>query len=300
MNAKISQQTFQHTSRQYQKRITAFLKTYISQQQADSEILTAALSYSLLAQGKRIRPLICYGCAKALNIDPKQVDYIAASIEMIHAYSLIHDDLPAMDDDDLRRGQATCHIKYGEAQAILAGDALQCMAFELLAQTPSSATISLKLIKHLASASGIKGMVGGQALDLAAENKTLSLLELKNIHHLKTGAIIRACTQMVGFLSPEITAEQTKALETFGENFGIAFQIIDDVLDVIGDEAKLGKPVGSDAALHKATYPELMGLENSKKAANKHAQLANEALKKLPHDTGYLKQLLDYLIIREN
>ena len=293
--------TFIRQNQKYQQRINQFLENYLAQNLSGSNQLKQAIAYSLLASGKRIRPLLCYATAEALNIDKNQTDFIAASIEMIHAYSLIHDDLPAMDDDDLRRGQATCHIKYDEATAILAGDALQTMAFEILTQTPTDANVCLKLIKHLSQASGYHGMVGGQALDLASENNDkITLTELKKIHQLKTGALITAPLVMVGILSKNLTKQQNYALNNYGKNFGMAFQIIDDVLDVIGDEKIIGKPIGSDEALHKSTYPELMGLDKSKQTAINHVQTAIRSLADLPYDTNYLQQLAEYLINRQS
>ena len=290
---------FKKTNKDYQQRINNFIGQFLNSHDNSNTELNQAIRYSLLAPGKRFRPLLCYATARALRCDENQVDFIAASLEMIHAYSLIHDDLPAMDDDDLRRGQATCHIKYGEATAILAGDALQTMAFELLTQIPINANIIVKLILKLSQASGVHGMVGGQALDLASENESLKLGELKKIHQLKTGALISASVEMVGLLNNNINEQHQKILNHYGQNIGMSFQIIDDVLDVVGDEAIIGKPIGSDQSLHKSTYPELMGLEQSKQAAIDHSHQAINALTGLPHDTTYLKKLAEYLITRQ-
>ncbi len=291
---------FDKTNKYYQTRINSFLTKHLNNQQVNSRKLNQAITYTLLAGGKRIRPLLCYATAEAFEIDKTQVDCIAASLEMIHAYSLIHDDLPAMDDDDLRRGQATCHIKYGEATAILAGDALQALAFEVLTQTPSDAKTVLKLIKKLSVASGINGMVAGQALDLTSENKLLTLIELQKIHQLKTGTLICASVEMVGLLYEKISTKQKQALKDYAYHFGMCFQIIDDVLDVIGDEEILGKPIGSDQSLSKSTYPELLGLEQSKKTALTHAENAIKSLSNLPANTIYLKKLAQYLINRQS
>jgi len=297
---------FTNKTQSYQNRINVFLKEFLLQQYPQSNRLVEALSYSLLSGGKRIRPLLSYATAEALNIDLKQADYVAASIEMIHAYSLIHDDLPAMDDDDLRRGKATCHVKFDEATAILAGDALQAMAFEVLSQVPVKSNIIVKLIKKLSQSCGALGMAGGQALDLQSENKSLNKEEMDTIHQLKTGALISAAIEMTGLLFTGFADGQKLAflhlaLKQYAAGFGMAFQIIDDVLDVIGDEQTIGKPIGSDASNHKSTYPALMGLEESKIAAIYHAHYAIDKLKDLPKgDSGYLRYLAEYLISRQS
>ena len=292
---------FKEKTKIYQDRINVFLADFLENNYNQKNRLVDALSYSLLSGGKRIRPLLSYATAEALDIELEQADYVAASIEMIHAYSLIHDDLPAMDDDELRRGKATCHVKFGDATAILAGDALQAMAFELLCQVDANPVNIIKLIQMLSFSCGALGMAGGQALDLESESMDLDIKSMDIIHQLKTGALISAAVEMIGLLnSYDGIEEQTIALQIYSYNFGMAFQIIDDVLDVIGDETQIGKPVGSDESNHKSTYPTIMGLNASKEAAINHSNLAIDQLQYLPGDTSYLQFLAEYLISRKS
>ncbi len=290
---------FEEKNHHYQKRINTFLADFLTQHYSKSNRLIEAMSYSLLSGGKRIRPLLSYATSEALGLDLKQADFIAASVEMIHAYSLIHDDLPAMDDDDLRRGKATCHVKYDEATAILAGDALQAMAFEVLTLVNTDPQIVVKLIAQLCQSCGAIGMAGGQSLDLESENKQLQLAEMDNIHQLKTGALIAAAVEMVGILDPKCTEKTQQALKKYAYNFGMAFQIIDDVLDIIGDAKEIGKPIGSDIGNNKSTYPAIMGLDASKSAAIKHSKEAVSQLQHLPNDSSYLRYLAQYLVSRK-
>ncbi|VAW46492.1 (2E,6E)-farnesyl diphosphate synthase, partial [hydrothermal vent metagenome] len=199
---------FESETWQYQQRINSFLEDFLQQNYSQSNRLVEALSYSLLSGGKRIRPLLSYATAQALEVDLQQADYIAASVEMIHAYSLIHDDLPAMDDDVTRRGKPTCHVQFGDATAILAGDALQAMAFEVLSQIEVNPAVTVKLIQKLSCSCGALGMAGGQSLDLASENKLLDKLAMDNIHQLKTGALISASIEMIGLLFTGFKNEQ--------------------------------------------------------------------------------------------
>ena len=297
---------FEQKTADYQDRINAFLAKFLEKNYSESTLLVDALSYSLLSGGKRIRPLLSYATAEALGVDLDQADYVAASVEMIHAYSLIHDDLPAMDDDDLRRGKPTCHVKYGDAVAILAGDALQAMAFEVLSQVDAEPKVVVKMIQMLSLSCGAVGMAGGQALDLESENLTLDMAQMDNIHQLKTGALISASIEMTGLLFTGFSDGQKLAflklaLKQYAYGFGMAFQIIDDVLDVIGDEAEIGKPVGSDESNNKSTYPALMGLDASKDAALEHSNYAIDKLDDLPDgDSSYLKYLAEYLISRQS
>lgn len=291
---------FKQKDKYYQQRINDFMQDFLQTNYAQSTKLVNALSYSLMSGGKRIRPLLSYATAEALGVDLNQADYVAASVEMIHAYSLIHDDLPAMDDDDIRRGKATCHVEFDDATAILAGDALQAMAFEALSQIKADAVIVVKLIKMLSYSCGALGMAGGQSLDLESENMQLDKKSMDHIHLLKTGALIAASVEMVGLLSPNNNDKINQSLKQYGYNFGMAFQIIDDVLDVIGDEATIGKPVGSDESNNKSTYPSIMGLESSKNAATSHSKNAADQLAHLPNDSSYLKYLAEYLISRKS
>jgi geranylgeranyl pyrophosphate synthase len=262
--------------------------------------LKQAITYSLLNGGKRIRPLLVYAAAKSINpnTDRDELDTIACAVEMIHTYSLVHDDLPAMDDDDLRRGKPSCHCAFDEATAILCGDALQSRAFELLASLQSCpAPTALELIKTLASAAGQAGMVGGQAIDLAAVNKTISLEQLETLHRLKTGALIRASVAM-GAQFAGANVSQRAALDDYAQCIGLAFQVQDDILDIEGDTEILGKPQGADQALNKPTYPSLIGLPASKQKARDLHQQALAALDIFDDNAQTLRDLSAYIISR--
>lgn len=269
---------------EFESKLTAWRQrseTYLVQQlhahADDCGELANAMRYGTLGAGKRLRAVLVYATAEAIGIKADDVDAIAAAIEMVHAYSLIHDDLPAMDDDDLRRGQATTHIKYNEATAILAGDALQAEAFAVLARCKSiqaKPQTALPLVQALAQASGHHGMAGGQQLDLDAEGQPIDLDTLGRIHRLKTGALIRACTTMPAILA-ELPPQQLQQLDSFAENIGLAFQVHDDVLDITADTATLGKTQGADIERGKATYPALLGLEG---AQDRALQLHNQAI----------------------
>ncbi|TDU30883.1 farnesyl-diphosphate synthase [Panacagrimonas perspica] len=229
--------------------------------------LHEAMHYAT-AGGKRLRPLIVYAAAETLALDARQVDAAACAIEMIHAYSLVHDDLPSMDDDDLRRGQPTVHRKFDEATAILVGDALQSLAFRVIAREEAlDPAQRVKMIETLSEAAGSRGMVGGQAIDLESEGKQLSLAELEALHIHKTGAIILACLRLACHAQPDLDAARCEALDRYGKCIGLAFQIQDDVLDIEGDTATLGKTAGKDEASHKSTYPAVMGLRAAKERA---------------------------------
>ncbi len=259
-----------------------------------------AMRYSALAGGKRLRPLLVYATSHALGKNPENLDALACSLELIHAYSLIHDDLPAMDDDDWRRGRATCHLAFDEATAILAGDALQALAFEQLANMPSrEPAITLSLMHLLAKACGSTGMAGGQMLDLNANGENISLAELENIHTLKTGALISlSVTGPAVFV--QAPKQHVEALSVFGHCIGLGFQIIDDILDVTGESSKTGKPTQADAARSQPTFPALIGLEASQLRADKLLQQAKEALLLIPGDTGPLVELAQHMIQRDH
>ncbi|WP_390595076.1 (2E,6E)-farnesyl diphosphate synthase [Simiduia litorea] len=261
--------------------------------------LKAAMHYSLTNGGKRVRPLLVYASAQALKPDQEDgLDWVAAAVESIHAYSLVHDDLPAMDDDDLRRGKPTTHIAFDEASAILAGDALQTLAFELLALAPFTAELKVGLITQLASASGAKGMVLGQAIDLAAVNQQLDLTQLERMHRHKTGALICASVAM-GALAAGATTEQLEALQRYAEAIGLAFQVQDDILDVTSDTQTLGKQQGADSSHNKPTYVSLLGLEGAKAKAQELHRDAHQALARLGSAADTLRQLADYIIERK-
>jgi geranylgeranyl diphosphate synthase type II len=257
------------------------------------------MRYASLAGGKRFRPVLVYSTGKTLGLSAEELDPVAAAIELIHAYSLIHDDLPAMDDDDLRRGRPTCHKAFDEATAILAGDALQALAFEVLASELSpSLPNSLVAINTIARACGSTGMAGGQVLDLSAVGQTISEQALTTMHRLKTGALITAAVTTPGILSG--ADDKTLAhLSSFGECIGLAFQVHDDILDVTGNSELIGKSTLADVALNKPTFPSILGLENSRKRAH---HLRDEAIFHLQHincDTSSLAWLADYVISRD-
>ncbi|HET6565275.1 MAG TPA: farnesyl diphosphate synthase [Xanthomonadales bacterium] len=267
---------------------------------ADPVRLHQAMRYSALAGGKRIRPLLVYASGHALGVLVESLDSLACSLELIHAYSLIHDDLPAMDDDDWRRGRATCHLAFDEATAILAGDALQALAFERLATDQSHQPgSSLRLMQMLAHACGSEGMAGGQMLDLNANGRNISLAELEHIHALKTGALIRLAVTGPALLA-QVSPGQSKALEEFGHCVGLGFQIRDDILDVTGESSKTGKATRADAARNQPTFPALIGLEESQNRAEKLLHQAVAALKAIPGDTSPLLQLAQLMIQRDH
>lgn len=275
-------------------------------QLGSSSQLKSALRYSVLNGGKRIRPILCYAAAEAItgsqeNGINQDTDLVASSIELIHAYSLVHDDLPAMDDDNLRRGKPTCHIKYDEATAILAGDALQALAFEQLTKLQQiPAETSLQLVACLAKAAGTQGMVEGQAIDISSVDQTLNLQQLEYMHHKKTGEMILASITMGALSAGNATTNQLTALDTYGRAIGLAFQVQDDILDVTSDTAVLGKQQGADQALNKPTYTALLGLEGAKeKAQQLHTQAIN-ALAIFDDNADQLRAVADYIVSRDH
>ena len=260
------------------------------------------MRYAVLGGGKRLRPLLVYAAARALGVDSPLLDAPACAVELIHAYSLVHDDLPAMDDDALRRGRPTCHIVFGEAMAILAGDALQALAFELLADDhagPIDPAIRVAMLRTLGRACGAEGMAGGQALDLAAVGQQLGLAELEHMHACKTGALIRASVR-AGAILGGADAESLAALTRYGDAIGLAFQIADDILDVEGTTEELGKDAGSDQARGKATYPALVGLEASKARARELVQMALDALTRFDERAEPLRAIASYIVKRKS
>ena len=286
---------------QLQERIERVLATALPAESRSPERLHAAQRYSVLGGGKRLRPLLVYATGECLSVPIAQLDAPAAAVELIHAYSLVHDDLPAMDDDDLRRGRPTTHRAFDEATAILAGDALQVLAFELLAaESPHAATPSarLRMIQTLAQASGTSGMAGGQALDLAAVGRTLTMTELETMHRLKTGALIRASVLLAASCADGLPAASLRSLDDYARDVGLAFQIQDDILDVEGEVSHLGKQTGADAARSKPTYPSLIGLEHSKALAQELKDRALAHLSRLPGDAGFLAWLASWVVNR--
>ncbi|WP_445364824.1 polyprenyl synthetase family protein [Microbulbifer sp. ANSA003] len=286
----------QASSTRVESRIQQALNTPID----GSEKLFEAMRYAALGPGKRLRPALVYACAqvfRGVDFDLAYCDSTAAALECIHAYSLVHDDLPAMDDDDLRRGRPTCHIAYDEATAILAGDALQTQAFELLLAEPLAPQLQLQLMRELATAAGARGMVAGQAIDLDSVDQTLTLNQLEPMHRLKTGALICASARM-GALLGGASERELEIITRYAQAIGLAFQVQDDILDITAETAVLGKTQGADALRNKPTYVSLLGVDGARdKLAKLHAQAA-QALQSLDGDTLLLQQLADYIVQR--
>jgi farnesyl diphosphate synthase len=287
--------------RSWQTRFENILPGFLPEPSQTPPQLWQAMHYSVIAGGKRIRPLFVYAAGRALNLNENILDGTAAAIELIHTYSLIHDDLPSMDDDDLRRGQLSCHRKFDEATAILAGDALQALAFEILAGDPGLSAKprqQLAIILGLARACGANGMAGGQVLDLASLGKRISQAELEEIHVYKTGALIRICT-----VAPALIASapdgQIDALLRFGHLTGLAFQVFDDVLDVTGDSEVTGKPSQADAARSKPAFPAIIGVEKSLQRAHELRDQALTELQHLPGETDTLAWLAAFAVDRD-
>ncbi|MDX1676511.1 (2E,6E)-farnesyl diphosphate synthase [Arsukibacterium sp.] len=285
----------------YQQRIEQQLQRRIAAQPDTAARLHQAMTYSLTNGGKRIRPFFVYACGTMLGASLTNLDSAACAIECLHSYSLVHDDLPAMDNDDLRRGKPTCHRAFDEATAILAGDALQALAFDMLSDGSGdlSSARRLKRISILARASGIAGMCAGQAIDLAQTNQHTDLATLEQMHRLKTGALIE-CAVQLAYYSSELDCPATlHALTTFASAMGLAFQVQDDILDIESDTVVLGKPQGSDCKANKMTYPALIGLEQAKAKAQQLYQDALAALSCLPYDTDELQAFAHYIIARK-
>ncbi|MGH1439613.1 MAG: (2E,6E)-farnesyl diphosphate synthase [Cellvibrionaceae bacterium] len=293
---------FTEFTQSYTSRINKVLKDCIDDQINSTQTrLEEAMLYSLLNGGKRVRPLLAYASAEAIAEASSFTDTAAAAIECIHAYSLIHDDLPAMDDDDLRRGQATCHIQFDEASAILAGDALQTLAFELLSQTSTiDANQQLTMVNILSKASGLKGMVGGQAIDLAAVDQELNLEQLTTMHHLKTGALISASVSLGALSTGTASEQQLKALSEYAHAVGLAFQVQDDILDVTADTATLGKQQGADASNNKPTFVSLLGIEGAQRKASALYDNALDALSSFDYRADNLRHLAAYIVKRQH
>ena len=287
----------------YQARSNQQLGEWIDAQPFADLPLIKAMKHGTLLGGKRARPFLTYVTGEMLGADVADLDTPAAAVECIHAYSLIHDDLPAMDDDDLRRGQPTCHIAFDEATAILAGDALQTLAFDILASGTLSAageTSRVAMISELAKASGASGMCMGQALDLDAEGKHVDLEQLETIHRHKTGALIRCAVRLGAMAAGEKGLAVLPQLNAYADAIGLAFQVQDDILDVISDTETLGKPQGSDIELEKSTYPALLGLDGAKAKAQQLYQQALHALSAIPYNTEQLEVFARYVIERNN
>jgi geranylgeranyl diphosphate synthase type II len=278
--------------------VDAALEKLLPAQETPPASIHAAMRYSVFAGGKRIRPILCLEAARIFDADVRAALYPASGIECIHTYSLIHDDLPALDNDDLRRGKPTCHKQFGEATAILAGDALLTLAFELVGATPVDAERRVAMLTEVATAAGtVNGMVGGQMADIEAEGKRIGAKMLEYIHRSKTAALIRASVTAGALCAGAPTKDVTR-LRKFGETIGWAFQVTDDILDVEESSAALGKTAGKDVAQQKATYPALYGLPRSHEIANELANKAIAALEPYAERAGRLREIAEFLVLR--
>lgn len=287
----------------WRRRCERQLDARLTPRDAATARLHEAMRYSALGGGKRLRPILVYCTGTALGAAVHRLDDAAAAVELLHVYSLVHDDLPAMDDDDLRRGRPTCHKAFDEGTAVLVGDALQALAFEVLAGhagSPLDAAARLQQMQVLAAAIGTDGMAGGQAIDLAAVGHTLTPAALENMHRRKTGALIQASVLLGAIGAGISTGARYDALRHYGAELGLAFQIQDDVLDVLGETATLGKVAGADAARGKPTYPSVLGLAESQRLARAHCDQAIAALREVGDAASPLAQLADYVVNRSN
>jgi geranylgeranyl pyrophosphate synthase len=285
------------------RRVETALEHFLPSAETLPAPLHRAMRYAVLEGGKRVRPLLVYAAGQAVAADPGALDVAASAVECIHAYSLVHDDLPGMDNDDLRRGLPACHRAFGEAQAILAGDALQTQAFYLLAHADLgtvSAETRLQMLEMLALAAGSRGMVGGQSMDLAAVGQQLGIAELEDMHIHKTGALIRAAVLLGALCARDLDEERRRALDHYGKCIGLAFQVQDDILDVTGSTAELGKQAGADGALDKPTYPALLGLAGARQRAQELHQAAIDSLTVFGSEAEPLRWLSAYIVARAN
>jgi geranylgeranyl diphosphate synthase type II len=288
---------------EYQSRVEIALDKWLPKAEVDPGNLHKAMRYAVLGSGKRVRPVLVYATGETFGVDLSALDGPAVAVELIHAYSLIHDDLPAMDDDDLRRGQPTCHKAFDEATAILAGDAIQALSFDVLANDQDISVgpeQKIQMFACLAVNSGSLGMAGGQAIDLASVGKKLTLEQLENMHSRKTGALIRASVELGALSVSELNSSDFEAISNYAKSIGLAFQIRDDILDIESETSVLGKPQGSDAEQNKPTYPELLGLTGAKRAAEELHQQALMALNSLDVNTEYLHGIANYIVGRNN
>ncbi|MBA2654181.1 MAG: polyprenyl synthetase family protein [Gammaproteobacteria bacterium] len=284
-----------------QQRINSFLESHLPSPQLEPQHLHQAMQYSVLNGGKRIRPLLVYATGEALGADLDLLDYAACSVELIHAYSLVHDDLPAMDNDDLRRGKPTCHKAFDEATAILTGDALQTLAFEIVAAPAGlEADIRLAMVSCLAKASGSRGMAGGQAMDLKATGQALDKAQLQTIHHHKTGALITACIQLAALTAHLKEGWVLDTLLKFSNYIGLCFQIQDDILDSEGSTQILGKRIGTDHANKKATFTTMQGLKQAKESLLFFYEEALNSLTPFGQNMHSLRSLAEFIILRNH
>ncbi len=287
---------------QQRKRVNEAIHRYLPRPEGPAAPVIEAMHYSIAAGGKRVRPILMMAGCQAVGGQPEKIMPAACAMECVHTYSLIHDDLPAMDNDDLRRGKPTCHKVFGEAMAILAGDGLLTLAFELMAHPDLSSAAShlrqVEATRVFAKAAGHAGMVGGQTADILNENTEITPERRNFIHSRKTGALIRAAVEMGAILGGG-TKKQIDALASYGEALGLCFQVIDDILDVVGDETKLGKPVGSDERNRKSTYPALFGIEEARRRAEELRDMAVTTLQDFGHEAEPLRALACYIVDRD-
>ncbi len=292
---------FQNWVAAHQLRFEGVLQAFLPRPEISPERLHQAMRYAVLDGGKRVRPLLAFAAGEVAGANSERVDIAAAAVELIHAYSLVHDDMPCMDDDVLRRGKPTCHVEFDEATALLAGDSLQTLAFWLLAEHRLSddAARQLQMLRLLANATGSFGMAGGQAIDLASVGQALTLPELEYMHIHKTGALIRAAVLLGAYCGSLLDAAQMEKLDHFGKLIGLAFQVVDDVLDCAADTATLGKTAGKDAIHGKPTYVSLLGIQGAREMAKRLHGEALETLAEFDERAGRLRELADFIVLRK-
>jgi farnesyl diphosphate synthase len=292
---------FKNWARDRQARLETFLEAKLPAANYAPEQLHDAMRYAVLGGGKRVRPLLAFAASELNRADETRVTVVAAAIELIHAYSLVHDDMPCMDNDVLRRGKPTCHVKYDEASALLTGDSLQSLAFQLLAEhcLTDAPQVQLEMIKQLAQASGSRGMAGGQAVDLESVGKTLTLPDLEFMHIHKTGALIRAAVMLGARCGSSLSDKQLDSLDRFAKYIGLAFQVVDDVLDAQATTATLGKTAGKDAQDNKPTYVSILGVSQAREMADTLRRDAFDALECFGEAAARLRQVTDFIIQRE-
>ena len=279
------------------QRVEARLEAALPDSGQSPQHLHQAMRHAVLGGGKRLRPMLVYAAGETTGADQSLLDDPAAAVELVHAFSLVHDDLPAMDDDALRRGRPTVHVAFDEATAILAGDALQALAFSVLAESPADPALRVAWLQSLAEATGARGMCGGQALDMAATGARLELNALERLHALKTGALIRSAVRL-GALAGHADATTLAQLDDYATALGLAFQIRDDILDIEADSAQLGKTAGKDQAQDKSTYPALLGLDGARRHLEAVAARGRQSLAGIGAETGTLRGLLDFAVAR--
>ncbi len=291
--------SFDDWMRDVQSTMEKTLTNFLPKGELASSFLHESMRYAVLDGGKRIRPLLVFATGRLFDAEQATLARAAAAVEMIHAYSLVHDDMPCMDNDVLRRGKPTVHVEFGEATALLAGDALQAQAFIVLSNQKCDPVLTVEMLRLLSDAAGAAGMCGGQAIDLSSVGKSLTVEQLENMHRLKTGALLTASI-FLGAYSSKIPTEQEKnALNAYARAIGLAFQVVDDILDVTADSADLGKTAGKDDANHKPTYVSLLGLEKSRQLAEKLRKDAYMALSIFDKKADYLRQLADLVVRRK-